>query len=62
MIRKMKILAIETSCDETGVALVEATGGLKAPRFAILETSLPRKSRSIAPSAAWSPILRNANI
>ncbi len=33
----MKILAIETSCDETAIALVEADGGLKAPRFKVLE-------------------------
>ena len=33
----MKILAIETSCDETAIALVEAKGGLKNPRFKILK-------------------------
>ena len=33
----MKILAIETSCDETAIALVEADGGLKAPKFKVLE-------------------------
>lgn len=33
----MKILAIETSCDETAIALVEAEGGLKNPRFNILK-------------------------
>ncbi|MDP3015377.1 MAG: tRNA (adenosine(37)-N6)-threonylcarbamoyltransferase complex transferase subunit TsaD [bacterium] len=33
----MKILAIETSCDETAIALVEASGGLKNPQFKILE-------------------------
>ena len=33
----MKILAIETSCDETAIALVSADGGLKSPRFKILE-------------------------
>ena len=32
----MNILAIETSCDETAVALVKAAGGLKKPRFRIL--------------------------
>ena len=31
----MLILAIETSCDETSLALVEAGGGLRAPRFKI---------------------------
>jgi N6-L-threonylcarbamoyladenine synthase len=33
----MKILAIETSCDETSVALVEASGGLRKPRFKVLK-------------------------
>ncbi|MEK7191902.1 MAG: tRNA (adenosine(37)-N6)-threonylcarbamoyltransferase complex transferase subunit TsaD [Patescibacteria group bacterium] len=33
----MKILAIETSCDETAAALVEAGGGLRAPRFKVLK-------------------------
>lgn len=29
----MKILSVETSCDETSLAVVEATGGLSLPRF-----------------------------
>ncbi|TSC83200.1 MAG: tRNA N6-adenosine threonylcarbamoyltransferase [Parcubacteria group bacterium Gr01-1014_19] len=33
----MRILAIETSCDETGLAIVEAKGGLKNPRFKVLK-------------------------
>lgn len=33
----MVILGIETSCDETGVALVEANGGLKSPQFKVLK-------------------------
>jgi len=32
----MKILAIETSCDETSAAILECAGGLKNPRFNIL--------------------------
>lgn len=36
----MKILAIETSCDETAVALLECTGELDSPRFKILGNSL----------------------
>lgn len=32
----MKILAIETSCDDTGVAVIEAKMGLKTPFFKIL--------------------------
>ncbi|MEK7138403.1 MAG: tRNA (adenosine(37)-N6)-threonylcarbamoyltransferase complex transferase subunit TsaD [Patescibacteria group bacterium] len=34
---KKIILGIETSCDETGVALVEASGGLKSPKFKVLK-------------------------
>ena len=33
----MNILAIETSCDETAIALVEAKGGLKKPQFKVLK-------------------------
>ncbi len=32
----MKILAIETSCDETGVSIIEAKGGLTKPVFSVL--------------------------
>ena len=34
---KKLILAIETSCDETSIALVEATGTIKEPKFKIVE-------------------------
>lgn len=33
----MKILAIETSCDETALAVVEAEGGLKKPKITVLK-------------------------
>ena len=36
----MRILSIETSCDETAAALVEATGGLKNPRFKVLKNEV----------------------
>ncbi|MDB5266460.1 MAG: hypothetical protein JWN89_275 [Parcubacteria group bacterium] len=36
----MKILAIETSCDETAIAVLEAAGGLEKPEFKILGNSL----------------------
>jgi len=36
----MKILSIETSCDETAVSLVEATGTLVEPHFAVLGNAL----------------------
>jgi N6-L-threonylcarbamoyladenine synthase len=36
----MKILAIETSCDETAIAIVEATGDEKQARFSVLGNAL----------------------
>jgi len=36
----VKILAIETSCDETAVALLECTGELPTPEFKVLGNSL----------------------
>ena len=36
----MKILAIETSCDETAIALLECTGQLPKPEFKVLGNSL----------------------
>jgi len=34
----MNILAIETSCDETGIAYLKASGGLRAPKFEVLQS------------------------
>ena len=31
----MNILSIETSCDETSLAIIEANGGLSSPQFQI---------------------------
>ncbi len=36
----MKILAIETSCDETAIALIDATGTILKPKFKILGDAL----------------------
>lgn len=36
----MKILSIETSCDETAVSIVEANGGLESPTFSVLGNAL----------------------
>ena len=36
----MKILSIETSCDETAVSVVEANGGLGSPTFTVLGDAL----------------------
>lgn len=37
---RMKILSIETSCDETAVSIVDAEGGLTSPHFKILGNAL----------------------
>lgn len=34
----MKILAIETSCDETAISIVDASGGITSPKFKILSS------------------------
>ena len=36
----MKILAIETSCDETAISIINARGGFSAPKFTILSNQL----------------------
>lgn len=36
----MKILAIETSCDETSLSIIDAKGGLKNPSFKVLSHAL----------------------
>lgn len=41
----MKILAIETSCDETAMAVVEAGGGLKKPRFKVLKNIVSSQAK-----------------
>jgi len=54
----MKILAIETSCDETAISILQATGGLKNPKFEILadtvisQINLHKKYGGVFPSLA----------
>jgi len=36
----MKILSIETSCDETALAILEADGGISMPKFKVLSSAL----------------------
>lgn len=61
----MKILAIETSCDETALALVEATGGLAAPKFRVLENlvssqvEIHRPFGGVVPNLAKREHLKN---
>ncbi|HUY69857.1 MAG TPA: tRNA (adenosine(37)-N6)-threonylcarbamoyltransferase complex transferase subunit TsaD [Candidatus Tyrphobacter sp.] len=64
----MKILTIETSCDETALALVEAGGGLKNPRFKVLENlvssqvKIHRPFGGVVPNLAKREHLKNLPI
>jgi N6-L-threonylcarbamoyladenine synthase len=64
----MKILAIETSCDETGIALLDASGGLKHPRFKILKNlvssqiKIHRPFGGVVPNLAKREHLKNLPI
>ncbi|MBI2595068.1 MAG: tRNA (adenosine(37)-N6)-threonylcarbamoyltransferase complex transferase subunit TsaD [Candidatus Colwellbacteria bacterium] len=61
----MKILAIETSCDETAMALVEAKGGLRNPQFRVLknivssQVKIHRPFGGVVPSLAKREHLKN---
>ncbi len=61
----MKILAIETSCDETAIAIVEAKGGVKIPSFHILsnivasQVKLHAKFGGVVPNLAKREHQRN---
>jgi len=54
---KKLILGIETSCDETALALVEASGGLKAPKFKVLAHELTSQVKVHRPFGGVVPNL-----
>jgi N6-L-threonylcarbamoyladenine synthase len=64
----MRVLAIETSCDETGIALLEASGGLRAPRFKIIQNlvasqiKIHRPFGGVVPNLAKREHLKNLPI
>lgn len=53
----MKILSIETSCDETGISILEIKGGVKNPSFRILADSLNSQIKIHAPFGGVYPML-----
>lgn len=53
----MKILAIETSCDETAVSVVECGSDLKRPRFDILSNAVSSQIKIHAPFGGVVPTL-----
>ncbi len=52
----MKILAIETSCDDTAIALVEASGTTSAPKFKVLKSII---SSQIEIHRPWGGVVPN---
>lgn len=64
----MRILSIETSCDETSLALVEATGGIRAPKFKVIKnlvtSQIPihRPFGGVVPNLAKREHLKNLPI
>src|SRR3989344_2666777 len=53
----MRILSIETSCDETAMAIVKAEGGLRAPRFRIIKNIVSSQIKIHAPYGGVVPNL-----
>lgn len=53
----MRILGIETSCDETALALLEAEGGLKSPKFKIVKAFVSSQIKIHAPFGGVVPNL-----
>jgi N6-L-threonylcarbamoyladenine synthase len=64
----LTILAIETSCDETGIALLEAQGGLRAPQFRVRKNvvasqiKIHRPFGGVVPNLAKREHLKNLPI
>jgi len=64
----MKILAIETSCDETAIALIQAKGGCQRPQFKIFknlvasQTKIHRPYGGVVPNLAKREHLKNLPI
>lgn len=55
--KKIKILAIETSCDETALAIIQAKGGFKNPHFHILKNLVASQVKIHAPFGGVVPNL-----
>jgi len=53
----MRILSIETSCDETGISILEVKGGKKSPSFKVLADSVASQIAIHAPYGGVYPML-----
>jgi N6-L-threonylcarbamoyladenine synthase len=64
----MNILAIETSCDETGIALLKISGGVRAPKVTVLDNfvssqiKIHRPFGGVVPNLAKREHLKNLPI
>jgi N6-L-threonylcarbamoyladenine synthase len=64
----MKLLAVETSCDETALALVECDGDIRNPRFKVLKSEIAsqipihREFGGVVPNLAKREHLKNLPI
>lgn len=54
---KKIVLGVETSCDETGLSLVEASGGIHAPQFLVLKNLVTSQVKIHAPFGGVVPNL-----
>src|SRR3989344_3997358 len=57
LLQIMKILAIETSCDETAIAILECTGDEKSAQFTVLGNALLSQSELHARYGGVVPML-----
>lgn len=55
--KKKIILAIETSCDDTGIALIKCGGTLKSPRFKVLKNAISSQIKIHRPFGGVVPNL-----
>ncbi len=53
----MNIFAIETSCDETALSLVECSGGVKKPQFKVLQNLITSQIKVHRPFGGVVPML-----
>ena len=53
----MKILSIETSCDDTGISIIEAKGGIKNASFKVLADNLSSQTKIHIPYGGVYPAL-----
>lgn len=53
----MKILSIETSCDETAIALLDASGGIRTPKFKVIKSEVSSQVKIHAPFGGVVPNL-----